>query len=561
MNYKINFKSNQKLNDFCLNYAPWIIGITLVFLAIKNGAYHYITVDTLHNSEIAKQMLRGKEVYKDLFEVNHPMIIYIFWVALFIAEKIQALDGILAVKILTLTLCFASVFLTHNVMKLSKQYDNKTFKFFFIIIAFYISFFIPLHFSNYAQLGQKPQLFFILFMPYLHAYLVSDEQKKRHPLLMLLVGLFAGIGLCIKVYYFIIPLIIEMFRVVKNKNIRPSFCIENFAVLFVAIVFLLSIIFFTPEYITDVILVAKYFYGESAILGVIHYSWLGFLFMNLFCFIFIVPFFFNSFKKNEYDSLLKIAIFAALVSTFPQISKWQHTSLPLFSLIMLLTLLTITKIFQDFHKNFNKAKNFNSDIIKLLCALFTIISISSIVSNNISSYKDKKAQYYKRSHIDHVIKLSQEYSNKGGGYFLMPGYHPGLYSWSFGDFELDSYYFSTYVVDSIKRLNEQNKVNNFSAQKKLELLAIKEGAKNTMIKDFIKQKPALVIVNEGYYKIYKGGMAKVRFFAPNFDYISIFARDKRFNSEWKNYRLKEVLDLPHLDDSIRLSIYIRNDLS
>ena len=131
-------------------------------------------------------------------------------------------------------------------MILTDEYKDPYFRFTHIITLFYVTFLLPMHYTNSAELGQKSHLFFILFLPYLHSFLLHNHQRKRHPILMLFTGISAGIGLCVKIYFFVVIAILEIGMLMKKKQPikdmwKAIFRIESLSVALIAILFLLSI--------------------------------------------------------------------------------------------------------------------------------------------------------------------------------------------------------------------------------------------------------------------------------------------------------------------------------
>ena len=524
------------------NILAWIIGLSLVILAISQGGYSFITVDTLYKIEISKMMLNGKMIYKDLFEVNHPMPTYIIWVAVYVASKIAWLSDVVATKAWLSFLCLLSVILTHKVMSLTDEYKDHYFRFIFIIALFYVTFLVPMHYAQFSQLGQKSHLFFILFLPYLHSFLLTDQQRKQHPYLMLTVGIMAGIGLCVKIFFFAVAFILEGARMLNKKSFYSLFRIENIAIASVAIVFLLSIIIFTPEYIRDVIPMARFGYVGYSITG--NYDWLVFLLSISPCFILVLVFVSIKPALPKYSHLLQVAIAASLVSILIQTSKWDHAALPTFSLMMLFVAMVaadiIRKLVADFPRD--KSQKFTRSYLSGIFFLsLTLIYINQSLTHNITHYSANKSKIYAANKVHYFMDLSDEYAHRGGLYFLNESFTPALQGWIYGNSSLQSYFYSAYMIDGLHRYREVNQYQKSPQWIKDNLEPVEMKVRDKMVADLNKQKPALIIVQAGV-RVMDKDKEKRHFRVNDVDYIQYLKKNARFGKIWQQYQFKEIVE-------------------
>lgn len=565
---------NKSLTSLIVKKAPWLLGIIITTLAIFNDGYSVITVDMMHAIELSKAMLQGNELYKDFFEVNHPMMMYIAWIPVYIASHLSWLHEVLATTLFICVLCLISIILSYKIMILTDEYKDPYFRFTHIIALFYVTFLLPLHYSYSAELGQKSHLFFILFLPYLHSFLLHDQQRKNHPILMLFTGISAGIGLCVKIYFFIVIAILEIGMLIKQKQpIKNSwktlFRVESLSVALIAILFLLSILCFTPEYITHIIPIAKFGYLGYA--SETKFYWLNFLlklspqFLFLFVFISIKP------KFPNYHALIKLAILASLISLIPQASKWNHTALPTLGMIMLLVTAVIAdimrKIRHDFKKNHKTLSPKN--ISEILWVLVTLLFLTYSIAINISNYKTIRQTLYHQNNIHRFIALSKEYGDQGGAHFLIPSYIPSLYTWIYGDFSLQNYFFSTYMIDGIREYKNKQHYKNASPRMKEEIELAEIKIRDHMILDIKQQNPALIIIHSGFLEPALSitnetppALIQNQQIKPTkINYISFLNEHKSFAKVWRYYHLKEKIISRDPGKNFPIfSIYIRKDL-
>jgi len=575
-NGKISFKimdqnstniSISKKYNILINILPWLCGFSLLAIITYRGCYSIIGVDTLHFIELAKASLNGKLIYRDLFEVNHPMPFYIVWIPVYLSSKISWLHEVFATISFINLLCLASIILTYKVMMLTDEYKNKYFKFIHIITLFYITFVLPtIDLHHITEIGQKSHLFIILFLPYLHSFLIDKKIRKSHPALMIASGMFAGIGLCVKIYFFIIAVILEIGLMLNKKSVSSVFRIETITISLVAILFLLSIILFVPEYITQIIPIAKFsyanFYPSS------EQFWLKAILANSGKFILLL--FFISIKSQfiRYKSLIKLAIIASIISIQFQFSKWAHTALPTIAFIFLFIAAILADIFQNTFEKFpkNQDKFTTEYVTNFFIALLTILFLLQPISNN--SHQKIKSNYYTSNNIDYFIELSHKYTDKGGAHFLTASYEPNLHSWIYGDFALQTYFYSAYVIDGLERYYKKHK-ERLSNQKREEFNKVKTKVIDRITHDLIEQKPAIVVVQRGLsvpeYLISNNSDRKSKKtlnLLMEVNYLEYLSDNLDFKTFWEQqYILKEIIETknPKKIGPI-FEVYLRKDL-
>lgn len=113
-------------------------------------------------------------------------------------------------------------------------------------------------------------------MPYLLLIVARREGIEIHSAVVGLVALFAAIGFCLKPYFLIAPLILELYLLVTLGWRKAMFRREQFAMVIVGIAYIFAIFLFTPDYLSRVVKfgleVYQLGYGQGYVIALLRAS-------------------------------------------------------------------------------------------------------------------------------------------------------------------------------------------------------------------------------------------------------------------------------------------------
>lgn len=230
-------KSDFRVKEVVASSGFLLAIATLVgaLVAIKLPVSH----DVVWQYWIARQVNHGTRLYAQINEVNPPLW---FWMALPI-DRLgtwfnvnPAALGQVAIVALS-SVCFL---FSDRLLSLEKSW-----KLFFLFNAFALGLIIAL--NNFAQ---REQITMIAALPYT---LLAVKRVERAPLsrwFALAVGVLAALGIALKHYFIAVPLLLELWLLLRLRRAYRPFRPETLAFVGVAAAYGLAVWLFAPAFIT-----------------------------------------------------------------------------------------------------------------------------------------------------------------------------------------------------------------------------------------------------------------------------------------------------------------------
>ncbi|MCG5481017.1 MAG: GtrA family protein [Ensifer alkalisoli] len=215
-----------------------------------------VSHDVIWQMWIARQMLGGATLYRDILELNPPLW---FWIALpveWVAVKlgISAKTAIVAFVFIYMT--FAIALLARSIRDLAPASRA------ILLIAAFLAFTL----IGAPDFAQREHLALIAAVPY--TILIARRADGREPdwTLALLIGCFASIGLALKHYFALVPILLELWLLTRDgrkwRPLRPEVVTMGAA----AILYGIAIVTLAPDYLNAIVpmLTTAYFGYESS---------------------------------------------------------------------------------------------------------------------------------------------------------------------------------------------------------------------------------------------------------------------------------------------------------
>ncbi len=206
----------------------------------------------------AHKWLDGKKLYVDIFEVNPPLIYYIYALPVYLSIHV---GGLRHYQYLTLLGVIAIAFTTFVSLQLIKFHScfasdkKKQAEFCLLVLSVFISYTIPLYFMD------REHLFLVLAFPYLLRWMPSIPAAQVPKRIQVMTGVMGGIGFCIKPQCIIIFTGIQLIYLMRERSAAILWSMENIIIYTLGALYIASVFYFTPEYITTVIPMAMATYG------------------------------------------------------------------------------------------------------------------------------------------------------------------------------------------------------------------------------------------------------------------------------------------------------------
>lgn len=222
-------------------------------------AHMMLKGDIVWGMYMAKALLAGGGYITNFFEVNPPLIIFIYVPAVLIAKYLSVTNTI-AIRIDMFLLVILSLSL---VFYLLKKLFLKQDVIFAILTLTYLAFAFLILPGN--EFGQRENQIVIFTVPYLFLLAARLKNIDMSWGIPLLVGFCAGIGFAIKPFYLLTFLMLEIyywFSIKKNTRLflaRP----ELHTALFMIMLYLAVIFIFFKSYLHVVVPIALQFYFQN----------------------------------------------------------------------------------------------------------------------------------------------------------------------------------------------------------------------------------------------------------------------------------------------------------
>jgi hypothetical protein len=215
--------------------------LTLAYL-IPPGA------DTLWRLHIARGLLDGQVLYRDMIEVNPPLW---FWGAM----PAAALGGYPALVGINLVASLLGVGLFGALVRLTDD-NSKTRWSAMVLLA------MGLLLVTVAEIGQREQAFLLACALWSGLAAARIEGKSIPIWLALGATFFAAYGFALKHYFVLVPICIEVMMIAIKRRLWTPFRIETVVLAALALAYALAVIYLTPDFLGRVLdLVQASYYG------------------------------------------------------------------------------------------------------------------------------------------------------------------------------------------------------------------------------------------------------------------------------------------------------------
>lgn len=169
--------------------------------------------------EIGNRILDGQQPYVDFYEINFPMIQYLSTIPVFVSRLIGQ-NVIVVMLLLTWLLigwaALSCYWLTRQIT------DDKHLPYIIPLAMIVYSTALHIPFETVSEFGQRDHIFILLFLPYILIRVKQwqDDETDSRTWLRFLYGILAAIGVIIKPFFAIAPILLELYGLRQHKNVH-----------------------------------------------------------------------------------------------------------------------------------------------------------------------------------------------------------------------------------------------------------------------------------------------------------------------------------------------------
>ncbi len=339
---KITFKLTKFLQNIVKSENFAFYGCCLIFLIsilVRSG--RDIGHDTGAYLEMGGKILAGGKYYRDFFEGNFPLVLYLSVIPHILA-KIFAIDIVIAAEIFYNFIGLAAIIASNLILKRSTLYnDNRSF-YNLILLAFSAGYFLRIFTLQYNEFGTKASYLLLFSYPYIACQFPTKATitvaKK------LIAGILAGLIFCVKPHYFLLVAAFEIVKIFDKKSIKPAISLANFTSLIVISCYLLLMLKYCPEYFESIAaLKGLYIAYKSPMIWLVNIF--SIFVFNIAPALLLVILTFDLIYQNQYLRLLLITLVGAILiaiaeglDAYDQITSFYSLALPLLTVIFYLVI-------------------------------------------------------------------------------------------------------------------------------------------------------------------------------------------------------------------------------
>lgn len=293
---------------------------------------------------VAKRLLSGGSYAKDFFEINPPLIFYLY-TPVVLLNQLFSFDLFILFRIYFFILISLSLLLCtvlFDSLKENFHYDSDQKRYIKKIIIFTLACLLLLF--PLGDFGQREHLLVILTLPYFFLVTVRlQEIRVVSKKLIVLVGLLAGLGFAIKPYFLSGLLLVELYYLWRVRQIKNWVRLEAITIAIVIMFYCAMVLFRHYDYLSILIPIVTqdYYQSVSARTSTVLLSN-----QAIFCYI-CFAFYWLRFKKTVYQPLGTVLFLGTLgfyLAYFEQHTVWYYHVFPMLSLGILLMVLSFSSL-------------------------------------------------------------------------------------------------------------------------------------------------------------------------------------------------------------------------
>ena len=197
-----------------------------------------------------RMWLEGKKLYIDIFDVNPPLIFWIYALPVYVSMHIPAVSDGNALAIFGLGIVALVIRISCRLIARHPEFANNATRRrqFAALLLFLFIFYTSNNFFF-----DREHIFLLLIFPYMLRFMPELARMRFSLPVRAAIGLLAAIGFCLKPYTLIVFAAVQLSYMGRERKPDILYSVENAIIYVCGIAYLLCIGIFTPDYITVVI--------------------------------------------------------------------------------------------------------------------------------------------------------------------------------------------------------------------------------------------------------------------------------------------------------------------
>lgn len=277
-----------------------------------------------------EEWLAGKKLYVDIFEVNPPLIYWIYFLPCYLSAHLGVLTDYNFLALLAFATLLLVLYVSHRLIQYNPQFSHAKMQaeFCLLLASVFMSFTNPMYFFD------RDHIFLLLTFPYALRWMPSLSEAGISRSLRIAVGVMAGIGFCLKPHSMVVFAVVQAMYFLRRCSPAILFSVENMLMYCMVFAYTAAMWVFAPDYLHTIAPMALATYGainrksSQAVFFFVAVIRLGVTLADF------RPRYSSPYRQDIYYLLALCAAFLlyALVN-----NGWGYTWNPLLSLVMIVT--------------------------------------------------------------------------------------------------------------------------------------------------------------------------------------------------------------------------------
>lgn len=481
-----------------------LIAVVFAMSAALRLAFH-LNQDSYWLLVAARRMLDGAALYREILEVNPPLIVWLSVPAVLTADTVGIGEDS-ALLIFVLMLAAISLWLVSLVLRRIPGLGAREQGALLVAAA------IALVLLPGRDTAQREHLLLIFVLPYVLLAGARAAAVRYPTSFAATVGVFAAVGFCLKPYFLLIPLALELLIAVRRRSIPAAFRPETLMVGFGVLSYVGAVAWLAPDYYRIMVPIGLEIYNQT------YTDSLGYVLKRAASSLAVaatILVFVPRFKGPRLDLLLAfMTAAAAQFAIFAIQSKgWHYQLVPALGLLFMA--IAIVGIGNTGKRQEKPSRRTGVTTRALVAAGLAVLLLAPAIADQRFNEHFRKiagpiedlglsphSVFFFSAHVWHPFPLApatgMKYASRSPAQWLMPGIAQRE---AMAVEDPDSW---TPQMDEIVQL-----------------------AHDSVVRDFEDFGPELVLVHDAEFKAYFHGL--------RFDYLQWNLEDPRFADIWSNY--------------------------
>ena len=207
----------------------------------------------------ARGVIEGKTLYVDIFEVNPPLVIWLYCLPVWLSLHFPVFADTQWLSILGLIAVTLVASVSRRLIRLHPAFAGQPQRQSRFCAAFLFCHAL-LFFTTQIYFVDRDDIFFILVFPYLLRFMPALAAQTLPKNLRCAVGLLAAVAFCIKPHTVIVFAVLQLLQW-RRTGLKSLLCMENVIIAAGAALYALCVWSFAPDYVTTVFPMALATYG------------------------------------------------------------------------------------------------------------------------------------------------------------------------------------------------------------------------------------------------------------------------------------------------------------